>query len=138
MKAINKHDNYITFNIDEIGGKVLYSLIGKALKQCAIISVSEILDTYEIPMYRTQIPYNSGFIQERFVYHNCSGITEFVTQGMEQPDAYDLFFCVYTCWDFYDQHNLLLSINIVEGIVSVDSKCIGLSQYGYKKGGNNE
>ena len=134
MKAINKHENYISFNINDIGPKNLNSLIKRALKLCVITSVSEQLDCYEIPMYKTQVPYNSGFIQDRFVYHNTTGVTDFIIKGIEQPNAFDLFFCVYTCWDFYDGHDLVLSINIVQGIVTVNGMRIGLNQYGYRRG----
>ena len=134
MKAIKKHENYITFNIDEIGQETLNSLIGKALKLCDITSVSEELGFDEIPLYKTQIPYNSGFVQDRFVYHNTTGVSEYIIQEMEQPASFHAFFCVYTCMDFYDVHNLVLSVNIVEGIVTIDNTRIDLSKYGYWEG----
>jgi hypothetical protein len=134
MKAIKKHENYITFNIDEIGQETLNSLIGKALKLCDTTSVSEELAYYAKPMYKTQIPYNSGFVQERFVYYNTTGISEYIVQEMEQPRAFHAFFCVYTCLDFYDKCDLVLSVNIVGGIVTVDSTRIDLSKYGYWEG----
>ena len=134
MKAINKHENYITFNIDEIGQKTLNSLIGEALKLCTKISMSEVLNSSEIPAYKTQIPYNSGFVQDRFVYHNTTGVSEYIIQEMKQSKAFHAFFCVYTCLDFYDGHDLVLSVNIVQGISTVDSTRINLSEYGYMEG----
>jgi hypothetical protein len=137
MKAINKNENYITFNIDEIGQETLNSLIGKALKLCTTISMNDILNSSEIPAYKTQIPYNSGFIQDRFVYRNTSAITEYITQGMNQVDAFEIFFCVYTCLDFYYEYNLILSLNIVQGIITIDSNYIDLNTYGYTEGEPN-
>lgn len=134
MKAINKHENYVTFNISEIGIEGLKSLITEALRQSSILSVSEELPYYDVSMYKTQIPYNSGFIQDRFVYQNSTSAIGFIFYGMGQPDPFGSFFCVYTCWDFYTKHNLLLSINIVQDIVTVDSTCIDLSEYNYIEG----
>jgi hypothetical protein len=53
---------------------------------------------------------------------------------MEQPKAFHAFFCVYTCWDFYENYNLILSLNIVQGIATVDSTRIDLNTYGYMEG----
>jgi hypothetical protein len=129
MRAIKKYEHYLAFSIDEIGKKNLNSLIQCAFKISNKLSVDELLDFEETHYAKTQIPYSSGYIQNRFLYFKTNSLTNYVLKAVEQKNAFDDFFCHYLCWDFYDHNTLILSLNIVEGIVSVHSLAIDLTNY---------
>lgn len=128
MIAIKKYEDYLAFNIEEIGLNCLNSLLKKACKISNKVSVDNIFDAEEQPSYKTQIPYNSGYIQERFVYYCTNSLINYILTQAEGKGGYDLFFCNYPCLDLYDNNNLIISINIVQDIVSVNATAIDLTE----------
>lgn len=135
MRAIKKSDHYFTFNIDEIGTECFNRLIQDAFKVSNKVLIDNPFDIDEEPYNKTQIPYSSGFIQERFVYYITNSLANYVLTAIEAKDAFELFFCNYLCWDFYDQNVLILSINIVQNIISVNSVAIDLTDYNCEEAG---
>jgi hypothetical protein len=129
MIAIKKTNNYLTFSIDEIGTENLNSLIKDSFKVSNKLSIEECFDFDEKPSYSTQVPYPSGYVQDRYVYYITHSLANYVLTETEKEDSFDMFFCQYVCWDFYDNNTLILSINIVQGIVSVNSDAIDLTEY---------
>jgi len=128
MKAIQEFKDYATYSINDLGNKQLYRLIRQALCECRIttISVNGPLGSDELPLYETQIPYNSGFIQDRHVYQNSVKVAAHILFELSRPDAFEEFLCEYTCWDLYDGYRLVLSLNVVQGIITVNTSRIKL------------
>lgn len=127
MKAIQEFENYATYSINDLGNKQFYWFIRQALCECNVttISVNGLIGCDE-PIYKTQIPYSSGFIQDRFVYQNVVKIASYILFALSQPDAFEKFLCEYTCWDLYIGHELVLSLNVVQGIITVNTNYISL------------
>jgi len=126
MKAIQEFENYATYSINDLEYKQLYWLIRAALCECSVttISVNEALESDELPLYETQMPYSSGFIQDRYVYQNSVKIAGYILFELSQPNAFEQFLCEYTCWDLYDGYELVLSLNVVQGIITINTNRI--------------
>lgn len=130
MRAIKKHgDNFLSFKISEIGINNFYKLIADAFKHSNKLSTDDELECGESPAYVTQIPYNSGYIQERAVYYITNNLANYVLSETDAKVGVDLFFTQNFCWDFYDNNTLVLSINIVQNIVTVNTQAIELIDY---------
>lgn len=129
MRAIQRYDQYLAFNIEEIGTKNFISLIQSAFKISNKLSIDGLLDFEETHYAKTQIPYSSGYIQNRYLYFKTNSLTNYVLAEIEAKDAFENIFSHHLCWDLYDHHTLILSLNIVEGIISLHSLAIDLTIY---------
>lgn len=133
MKAIKKQGSYLTFGIGETGVEKFYRLIEDAFKVSNRLSLDEYLNFEETPAYRTQIPYSSGYIQERYVYFITRDLTNYVLSQANAIDSYDRFFVNYFCFDFYKNNTIVLSFNLIQDIVSVQTDLIDLENYEYEE-----
>lgn len=130
MRAIKKQgENFLSFNITEIGIEKFYRLIADAFKHSTKLSTDDLLNCGEDPIYFTQLPYKSGFVQERVVYYITNNLANYVLTETDAKVGVDLFFTQNLCWDFYDNNTLVLSINIVQNIVIVNTQAIELIEY---------
>lgn len=129
MRAIKKSKNYLTFSIDEIGIENLNSLIQESFKISNKLSIDNLFEIDETPSYITQVAYPNGYVQDRYVYYLNDSFILYVLSQTEAKDAFDLFFCQYLCWDIFDNSTLILDINIVQGVVCVNSQAIDLAKY---------
>jgi|APLak6261669570_1056073.scaffolds.fasta_scaffold12358_3 hypothetical protein len=129
MKTIKTDGYYLTFSIGETGVEKFYKLIEDAFKVSNRLSLDEYLDFEETPVYRTQIPYSSGYIQERYVYFISHDLTNYILGQAAAIDSYERFFINYFCWDFYKNNTLVLSFNLIQDIISVQTNLIDLTDY---------
>lgn len=130
MRAIKKFgENFLSFKISEIGIEKFYRLIADAFRHSNTLSTDDALECGEDPAYITQIPYNSGYIQDRVVYYITNNLANYVLSETDANVGVDLFFTQNLCWDFYDSKTLVLSINIVQNIVTVNTQAIELIDY---------
>lgn len=135
---VTKHGNYSVLSINEVDIKNLALIIKDAFKISNKLSMDAPLDFGETLFYKTQIPYSSGYIQERYVYYITNSLIRHILPQMKSKEVSDSFFCHYVCFDFYDGHNLILSINFVQDLVSINSHAIDLTKYDIEMEPNNE
>ena len=130
MRAIKSYgDNYFAFKISEIGIKKFHALIKEAVLHSNKLSTDAVLEIQEAPVYVTQIPYNSGFIEERVVYYITLDLSNYILEETDKDEGVELFFSKNFCWDFYSETTLILSINMVQNIVTVNSMAIELMDF---------
>ncbi len=135
MKAKMKFEEYLVFGIDEIGTERVVSLMKDSFKISSKVSVNDCLGFEDAPFFKTQIPYSSGFVQTRFVYFIIDELVNYILDKASSKDAFSEFFCHYPCWDLYERNTLIMSINVVQDIVSVNSNAINLYDYAdYEEG----
>jgi hypothetical protein len=63
------------------------------------------------------------------VYYITNNLANYVLSETDAKVGVDLFFTQNLCWDFYDSKTLVLSINIVQNIVTVNTQAIELIDY---------
>jgi hypothetical protein len=123
-------DNYLAMRIDQIGPRCFYSFIKDAIKISDRVLVDDYFNFEEPPFSTTQIPYSSGYVQERYVYYITRNFTSYILKEAKAKDAFEVLFNQFLCWDFYHMNTLILSINIPQNLVSVNSLVIDLIEYG--------
>lgn len=129
MRATRKIGYYLTFTIDEIGRENFNSLIRDSLKKSTRVLIDDYLPFEEAPIYKTQVPYFSGYIDDRYAYLMTQGLKDYLISEIDGVMANDSFFSLFVCWDFYINETLILSINIVQGQITVHSLAIDLGEY---------
>lgn len=122
---------FYAYKISEIGILNFHTLITEAVLNSNKISTDALFEIDEAPIYITHIPYNSGFIEERVVYYNTSQVGDYILNETSKDEGVELFFSKNFVWDFYSETILVLSINMVQNIVTVNSMAIDLSDYDY-------
>lgn len=125
MKEINKFGKYTTYNIQAAKPEEVWKLIRAAIKASDKLFVNETIEEIGLPDYSTHIPYSSGFVEERFKYSLSKGIKHFLLQKCE-GDHFDGFLLEHYCCDFYKAKNLIASINLVQGVLTVNTEVKGM------------
>lgn len=138
MKEIEKYGNYSLFNIQEVDLKNLCMIIKEAFRISNKLSMDAPLDFGETMFYKTQIPYCSGYIQERYVYYVTNSLMRHILPQMKTKDPEKSIFCNYVCFDFYDNNTLILSINFVHDLISINSIAIDLTRFSKNVKTDNE
>lgn len=129
MKAVKKYGDFFAFKISEIGYVKFYALIREALQRSNKLSTDELFEIHDAPVYVTQIPYNSGYIEERVVYYITLDLLNYICEEIDTTEGVELFTSKNFVWDFYSETTLILSINIVQNIVTVNSMAIELMDF---------
>lgn len=120
---------FYAYKISEIGTLNFHALVTDAVLNSNKISTDALFEIDESPIYITHIPYSSGFIEERVVYYNTKDVSNYILNETRKDEGLELFFSKNFVWDFYSETILVLSINMVQNIVTVNSKAIDLLDY---------
>ena len=132
MRALYEQENFLGFGLSSLGSGKLHELLQKALHTSHSLSLDDtIFNFMESPVYKTQMPYFSGYMQDRYVYNINLELCDFLESQWKDYDSFDAFMNEYLCWDIYKNNQLVLSMNVVMQIIYINKDIVDMSEYGY-------